>query len=964
MAAPNSETTIVLLNRFYQKIERTTDLNPHPGIIIASHHFSEPYPLVNEIDLLCLATMDLLIKYAYPSLSGYGKFTISFTMMRSYGEEITFTIGPAIPLTHLDCKLIPMSDVYAHIYPLIQKYAEIYDGDYVIRLMIRVYIDGIKKDWPPPSDEERYGLLSSIIQAGLSEIEPITARGIRNRKSSHPSHITALKPCRSELKPFIVADTETILIDNVHKPYAAGLMMVRPGEEINEIMIDTYFSEDYSIILDSFEERSTKVLYDLVLRISTIVRQEQSTLTIYFHNFSRFDGILLLKHLACHHKSYKLKPLMRNNRLYELAVYSGKKILFRFRDSLNLLPGKLANLAKNLCPGLGPKGSIPYEEVRLSNLTSNKKCYIDSMKQDILLLGGVMQKAQEIYWKLYKVDIESKITLPSLALSIFRMKYYDVSNWPIHIPNKNEDTFIRRAYYGGHTDTYKPYGEDLFYYDVNSLYPFVMKEFPMPGGVPVWHGNLDGMDLDSMFGFIEAYVVCPKTIKKPFLPYIDKNKTLIFPTGEFVGVYYSEELKYARGLGYTVIPISGYLFEGKVSPFRDFVSSLFESRLEARKEGNEAMAYVYKILMNSLYGRFGINPKSTTTEVCDVDRYKHLIKHSELIFGDMLSENNYIVSYHINTGKDTEHWNPPKNSAVQLAAAITASARIHMYPYISREDSYYTDTDSVVLSSPLPEEEVSSTVLGKFKLEDRVVKGDFLAPKSYFYTTKEGKNVLKYKGPAKNKVDPEWFELQYADPSRSKRVSVDANFRIDWHKLNIIKKETLIRLGIKMGNKRIPVYHRDAWVDTDPIEIKDLSSLDHIGKLIVKSLRNTVRQLMNENLIINQKLSQKEREIDERDKEMKSQLDDKNNTEKWMNTQSNTEIKTSLTEDRTLLDKEEEQNLDSKTENEKRTKTEEAKTDEEKETLKRWTMFPDLMDNNPGQMKKRIKDQDDPPKRK
>lgn len=81
------------------------------------------------------------------------------------------------------------------------------------------------------------------------------------------------------------------------------------------------------------------------------------------------------------------------------------------------------------------------------------------MKHDILSLGGVMHKAQEIYWKLYQIDIESKITLSSLALSIFRLKYYDVSNFPIHIPNKNEDTFIRRAYYGGHTDTYKPYSE-------------------------------------------------------------------------------------------------------------------------------------------------------------------------------------------------------------------------------------------------------------------------------------------------------------------------------------------------------------------------------------------------------------------------------------------------------------------------------------------------------------------------
>lgn len=277
-------------------------------------------------------------------------------------------------------------------------------------------------------------------------------------------------------------------------------------------------------------------------------------------------------------------------------------------------------------------------------------------------------------------------------------------------------------------------------------------------------------------------------------------------------MYYCEEFKYARGLGYTVIPISGYLFERMESPFRDFVSSLFESRLEARISGNEAMSYVYKILMNSLYGRFGINPKSTTTEVCDKDRYKHLIRHSEFIFGDMLSENNYIVAYHSNTEKGSDYWNPPKNSAVQLAAAITASALIYMYPYISREDCYYTDTDS---GQPLPKEVISSSVLGKFKLEDRVMKGYFLAPKSKRLTTLARSNILKYKGPAKNQVNQEWFESQYADPSRTKQVPVEANFRIDWHTLNIIKKDTMVRVGLQLGTKRIPVYHRDVWVDTD-----------------------------------------------------------------------------------------------------------------------------------------------------
>ena len=40
----------------------------------------------------------------------------------------------------------------------------------------------------------------------------------------------------------------------------------------------------------------------------------------------------------------------------------------------------------------------------------------------------------------------------------------------------SQDIFIRDSYYGGAMDYYKAYGENLRYYDVNSLYPFVMKK--------------------------------------------------------------------------------------------------------------------------------------------------------------------------------------------------------------------------------------------------------------------------------------------------------------------------------------------------------------------------------------------------------------------------------------------------------------------------------------------------------
>lgn len=341
-----------------------------------------------------------------------------------------------------------------------------------------------------------------------------------------------------------------------------------------------------------------------------------------------------------------------------------------------------------------------------------------------------------------------------------------------------------------------------------------------------------------------------------------------------MGIYYSEELKFAREIGYTVIPTSGYLFEKKESPFSNFVSALFESRLEAKKAGNDALSYVYKILMNSLYGRFGINPMSTKTDVCDSETYKQLIIKTDLISTDRLGENCHLVTYHTNT--ETDSWDPPKNSAVQLAAAITAYARIYMYPYTSREDCYYTDTDSVVLGKPLPEELVSSSILGMFKLEDRISQGYFLAPKSYWYKNEKGKDILKYKGAAKNKITPEWFQSQYADPARKQQVQVEANFRIDWSTLDIYKKDKLIQVGINLDSKRIPVFHGELWVDTEPIDVQDLSRLNNISKKIIMLLRANVTHLKNETLYLNEKLSQmeiaeKEKGIDERDKEMKEE---------------------------------------------------------------------------------------------
>jgi hypothetical protein len=85
-------------------------------------------------------------------------------------------------------------------------------------------------------------------------------------------------------------------------------------------------------------------------------------------------------------------------------------------------------------------------------------------------------------------------------------------------------------------------------------------------GNPKWVSNerIDDekcfIQLKDLFGFIQAFIVCPDDIDKPFLPYRRKDDgTLIFGTGISVGVYFSEELKVAEKLG-LVIPICGWVF--------------------------------------------------------------------------------------------------------------------------------------------------------------------------------------------------------------------------------------------------------------------------------------------------------------------------------------------------------------------------------------------------------------------
>jgi DNA polymerase type B, organellar and viral len=71
------------------------------------------------------------------------------------------------------------------------------------------------------------------------------------------------------------------------------------------------------------------------------------------------------------------------------------------------------------------------------------------------------------------------LTISSLAKNKFFKYYLNDSKIPL-INTNTLFNFIYSAYYGGITEVYIPYGLDLTFLDINSLYPSSAKN-PMPG---------------------------------------------------------------------------------------------------------------------------------------------------------------------------------------------------------------------------------------------------------------------------------------------------------------------------------------------------------------------------------------------------------------------------------------------------------------------------------------------------
>ena len=227
--------------------------------------------------------------------------------------------------------------------------------------------------------------------------------------------------------------------------------------------------------------------------------------------------------------------------------------------------------------------------------------------------------------------------------------------------------------------------------------------------------------------------------------------------GSWEGWVTSVEMELCQKLGYKFEVLKGYKFQ-KDNIFRSYVERLYTIRTKYDK--NDPMNLIAKLLMNSLYGKFGMKSESSIVTVYDsrnsIDREivtKLLEESPELI------QDHIRIGHHLLLQTSAKHYQYDQKEEmyhgldvnVAIASLITASARVLMSNVKNDPDMkvYYTDTDSIVTDTPLPKHLVGGG-LGQFKLEYEIKKAVFLAPKVYGIVTTDGKEIIKVKGLTKD----------------------------------------------------------------------------------------------------------------------------------------------------------------------------------------------------------------------
>jgi hypothetical protein len=477
------------------------------------------------------------------------------------------------------------------------------------------------------------------------------------------------------------------------------------GDTLIPFLLSFYDGKNsYSFGLWDYENVEQMVLTCL----KSIFIRKYNGYKIYVHNLAKFDIIFIFKYLI---KIATIKPVIHKGRIITVTVNYGENNEYQmgFRDSMLILPKSLRDLCwafrvetvKSIFPflfvnknNLDYIGKVPdfkyfkdiskddYNDYKSSFSGTNWNIRNEAVKYceiDCISLYQVIYKFNDMIFKYFTVNIHRFPTLPSLAFGIFRSNFMIENTIPQITDKIAKD--IRKGYTGGSCEVYIPQskpGKKMKCFDVNSLYPSQMFSRVMPVGFPTYfEGDIRTVNPNA-FGFFYCDIIAPDDIKHPILQTHVKTNNgtrTIAPIGTWEDMLFSVEMDNALNYGYKINVLWGYTFE-KENVFKDYVDYLWNIRSEY--SSSHPMNYIAKLLLNSLYGRFGMDDNFMNIDIIHKDYYSDFENKYLDLIEDKINLDDYFMVFYRSEEPGDKSDIGTHNVSISIAAAITAYSRIHM----------------------------------------------------------------------------------------------------------------------------------------------------------------------------------------------------------------------------------------------------------------------------------------------
>jgi hypothetical protein len=477
--------------------------------------------------------------------------------------------------------------------------------------------------------------------------------------------------------------------------------------------------------------------------------KDKSELLIYAHNtdfdFKMTNG---LKELS--YRKWNLKSYYMNGVIFSLT-YKKAKTKLRIYDTVNYLPAKLEKIGESI--GL-KKMHVDFNKCTDEEL----RIYC---KNDVKIIYLFIKKIIE-FLNTYELS-KLRATTSSIALNIFRHKFYDYEKTPIHIhANLKAIELERDSYHGAITDCFKigTFNKKLAKYDINSMYPYQMFKHEYPIKLIYYSQNSKENLKNMMLKYIKEYHIIAKC--KIWLP---KDKAYIltkiqkdkcgFLWGGFTCSITTPEIEYILKHGKILDVFELAVYE-KAFIFKEYVDFFFKKRWEFKDNKNHIFEQLCKLYSNGLYGKFGQHGSNYTVvkDNMPYDLGRYIIYEDKNTNGKTKKVIDYIL---LHLGDKTVKIEANDFNAydgfVAIASLVTAYARMYLVELIEivgRENVYYADTDSLIINDEVSyklKDFIDNRKLGFLKFEGYSNESKFIRPKWYIFN-----NETKSKGVKKDAI--------------------------------------------------------------------------------------------------------------------------------------------------------------------------------------------------------------------